>query len=972
MPDPIDRSPPGGSSTVAFESFGTGTPPRHASLPLFAPGQLLGGRYEVVRFVARGGMGEVYECHDRELGHRIALKTLRAEGIGNPAALERLKREILLARQVTHPNVCRIHDVGFHLAEPPLPFLTMELLAGETLETRIRRDGRLGLAEARPIVEQMAAALAAAHAAGVIHRDFKSQNVMLVDGRVVVTDFGLARAAAPDAEGALLSRPGVPFGTPAYMSPEQVVGDAVTSATDLYALGVVMFEMVTGSLPFSGDTPLATAFKRLDAPPPAPRTLVAELDPAWEAAIMRCLAVRPADRFPDAAAVVRALGEEPPRSRWRQRALVAVAVAAIVLVAAAGLLRRSPPAPPAPRRVVAVMGVRNGTGRAEVDWMKAALGEMVSAELAAGPELRAISGEAAARTRRELGLTEVDSPSAETLARIRGNLGADVVVTGSYVVLGTGEKSRVRVDLRLQDAATGESLGVVSAAGGQSELFELVSNMGADLRQRLGASPAPAGDRPSARAVLPRNPEAARLYAEGLARSREFEFAKARAALEKSVALEPSFPLAHALLAELLANDQRAARVEARRALDNAAGLPRELRLLVEARFAWATRDYARAAQIYLTLYTFFPDEIAYGYTLARAQIRAQRPREALATIEELQRRPGPAATDPMVDLVEARAASKLADRKRWQAAAARSAAKARARGAISVLADAEREEGEAWENLGEPARAAAAFETARAIYAKLGDPYGLAGALVAAGELDVGAGQFGAARALYEQALATYALLDDDYHLARTTVAVGIALWSEGRLAEARKSFEKALGLWSQVGDREGIAWSTNHLGLILDGEGDLTAAIAHYRQALSIHHEIGMRAGEAETSVNLAGALRERGELAAADEALVEPLAMWREMGDPSQVARTLAAVGDVARDRGDPARAERSYREAQAMAARADDRVTAAHQHLALAALALDDGRAAEAAGGARTAAETFRAAHADGEVSVADEV
>jgi eukaryotic-like serine/threonine-protein kinase len=973
MPDSGEgRSTAGNRSTVPFSIDIDALPP-DGSLPLFAPGQLIGGRYEVVRFVARGGMGEVYECNDRELGQRIALKTLRARGVGDPVALERLKREILIARQVTHPNVCRLHDVGFHSSEPQLPFLTMEFLAGETLETRIRRDGQMSAAEARPIVEQMAAALAAAHAAGVVHRDFKSQNVMLVDDRAVVTDFGLACIAAPPEDEARLTHPGAPFGTPAYMAPEQVAGEAITPAADLYALGVVMFELVTGSLPFSGGSPLELAFKRLNAPPPSLRSLVPSLDPAWDAAITRCLARRPADRFPDASAVLLALAQ-PPRRRWRRRlvAAAAVAVALIVAFTSAALLRPPPPDAAAPRRTVAVMGVKNATGRTDVGWIGAALDEMVSAELAAGEELRAVSGDAVARARRELGLTESDGLGDEMLARIRRRLGVDVVVTGSYVVLGTGEASRVRLDLRLQDAATGASLGVVSGAGGQNQLFETVSGMGPDLRRRLGASSPAATELQKVRAVLPRNREAARLYVEGLAHSREFEFARARAALEKAVALEPGFPLAHALLAELLSNDQRAARLEAQRALDSAAGLPRELHLLVEARHAWATRDYARAAKIYLTLHTFFPDEVEYGYTLARAQIRAQLPREALATIEELQRRPGPAQTDPMVDLVEARAASKLGDRKRWQAAAARAAAKARARGATSVLADAELEGGEALENLGEPVPAAAAFERARAIYAALGDRPGMANALVKVGDLRLGASDFDAARTVYGQVIPIYRLLEDDYRVARTTSQIGVTFWGEGRFTEARKSFEEAVGLWSGLGDREGVAWNTSHLGLMLDEQGDLTAATEHYRQALAIHREIGMRAGEAEASVRLANAQRERGELAAADEALAEPLAMWREMGDLNEVASTLAVIGDVARDRGDSAQALRSYEEAQSIARQVDDRILIGQLHVARATLALDEGRAAEAAAEARAAAETFRAIQADARTAVADEV
>ena len=218
----------------------------------FHPGALVAKRYQVIRFIARGGAGEVYEVEDLELHAKVALKTLRPEGAGDEALLARFRREINLARKITHPNVCRVYDLGLD----PSPrgwvtFLTMELLAGETLRRRIQRVGAMSTANALPIVEQLAAALAAAHAHGVVHRDFKSDNVILVEAdagdRAVVTDFGLARSAEVSG---LTTASGTLKGTPAYMAPEQVTGGAIGPWTDIYALGIVLYEMVTAELPF--------------------------------------------------------------------------------------------------------------------------------------------------------------------------------------------------------------------------------------------------------------------------------------------------------------------------------------------------------------------------------------------------------------------------------------------------------------------------------------------------------------------------------------------------------------------------------------------------------------------------------------------------------------------------------------------------------------------------------------------------
>src|SRR5262245_9879829 len=166
-----------------------------AEAPLLAVGDIIAARYRLSRLIARGGMGEVYEADDLELGTRIAIKTIRSERVGDPGAVTRLKQEILAARKVTHPNVVRLFDVGFHVLadQREVAFFTMELVAGATLEERIREAGRLALAEALAVARQIAAALDAAHAAGIVHRDLKSQNVIVTDDRVIVTDFGLAQ-----------------------------------------------------------------------------------------------------------------------------------------------------------------------------------------------------------------------------------------------------------------------------------------------------------------------------------------------------------------------------------------------------------------------------------------------------------------------------------------------------------------------------------------------------------------------------------------------------------------------------------------------------------------------------------------------------------------------------------------------------------------------------------------------------------
>jgi predicted ATPase len=255
-------------------------------------------------------MGEVYEAYDDDLCIPVALKTLHPDLSRERAALARLKLEVLLARSVAHPHVCRVYDIGHHgEGADAVWFLTMELLVGETLQERLRRTGPLLPSDAASLVEDMTVGLAAAHHAGVVHRDFKTANVMIVQRadreRAVVTDFGVARAARETVAGPKVADAIV--GTPAYMAPEQVRGEGVGPAADIYALGVVLYELVTGALPFSGGTPWDVAIRRLHENPRSPRTLVPALDEVWESLILRCLAREPRDRFARVEEVVDAL-----------------------------------------------------------------------------------------------------------------------------------------------------------------------------------------------------------------------------------------------------------------------------------------------------------------------------------------------------------------------------------------------------------------------------------------------------------------------------------------------------------------------------------------------------------------------------------------------------------------------------------------------------------------------------------------
>jgi serine/threonine protein kinase len=296
--------------------------PSSSAPAAFSKDDVVANRYRIVRPIGSGGTGEVYEALDTGLGVPVALKTLKPSVAGDAVQLERFRREIQSARKVTHANICRIFDMGVHSSGGRERFfLTMELLAGRSLAQRLETGDAFIPEEALPIIEQIAAGLQAAHVAGVVHRDLKPANVMLLAPptgqfapRTVITDFGIALS---DEQGEIrLTQSGELVGTPEYMAPEQGDLGPARPTTDIYALGLIIYEMLSKQRPFgSGATPLETVLLRRRQPPRPLRDFVPDLDPVWEATINRCLERGPERRFHSAAAVVAALhGEEPDPS----------------------------------------------------------------------------------------------------------------------------------------------------------------------------------------------------------------------------------------------------------------------------------------------------------------------------------------------------------------------------------------------------------------------------------------------------------------------------------------------------------------------------------------------------------------------------------------------------------------------------------------------------------------------------------
>jgi serine/threonine protein kinase len=291
------------------------------ALSALTQGSVIAGRYEVLSPLGRGGMGMVYKAHDRMLDETVAIKVLRSEFANTPEMAKRFRHEIKLARKVSHRNVCRIHEYG---EDEGVRWISMEYVEGTDIKQLAReKGGFLEADEAFDVAEQAADGLQAIHDVGIIHRDLKTSNIMRDGGgRVRLMDFGIAKSEATDrSTGGGLTSTGQIMGTPEYMSPEQCLGDKIDGRSDIYALGVAVYEIFTGTVPFRGDTPVATLFKHIQDPVPFEGPVAARIPLAAVPVLRKALAKNKADRFASA-------GDMAESLRWAHQKALSGEVAA--------------------------------------------------------------------------------------------------------------------------------------------------------------------------------------------------------------------------------------------------------------------------------------------------------------------------------------------------------------------------------------------------------------------------------------------------------------------------------------------------------------------------------------------------------------------------------------------------------------------------------------------------------------------
>ncbi|MGE5207428.1 MAG: tetratricopeptide repeat protein [Chlamydiota bacterium] len=693
--------------------------------------------------------------------------------------------------------------------------------------------------------------------------------------------------------------------------------------------------------------------------------------------------VREVDESPEAPRVEiqsRVEAESPPRpaagqSKSRFSLAWALVILGLLALAAGGGLRlyREHPSPfgvhatlvppavatvPA-RRSLAVLGFRNSSGRSEDEWISTAFSEMLNTELAAGNQVRMVSGEDVARARLESPLPDVASLSKPSLQRLRGQLGADLVVLGSYAALPSGDGERIRFDVRLQDTRTGEMLAAQSATGSTGDLFHLVGQLGAQLREDVGIAGLSQEEGGQVRASMAANPEATRLYAEGLNKLRTFDALGARDLLQKAIAADPGYALAHSALAQswsVLGYDLQA-RTEAKSAFELSGHSSRRDQLLVEARYRELSRELPAAIEIYRTLWNFFPDDLEYGLRLAAVQAESDHGKDALLTVVRLRRLPEPENQDPRIDLAEAKAAESISDFARTLQATSAAAAKAEAQGSRLILAEALRQQGYAYQRLGRPADAIVAFEKARTLWAGAGNQYGVASALHMIALAQYYRGDFEAASQSFEGALEVFRRIGALEGVASCSHNFAMLLHDQGKLQQAKGYLDTALRIQRSISDERGVAADLDDMGNVLLGMGDLPAAARVKQQAVQTFHSLGNRFGEAIALTNLGEVLFAQGEISAADQKFQESLALKQQIGYKPGLGYCWMDLATVmlARDRLGDARS--LTLRAIALRQQLNNEFDTAVSRLQLAEIALEQGNAAEAESLATSAAAVF---------------
>ncbi|MGB3862305.1 MAG: protein kinase, partial [Candidatus Aminicenantaceae bacterium] len=620
---------------VPSEAFLSRTKTLLTPLQELSRGSIFAGRYEILEELGEGGMGKVYRVVDKKINEEVSLKLIRPEIAADKNTIERFGNELKLARKIAHRNVCKM----YHLSEEEgTHYIVMEYVRGENLKGMIRMMGQMSPGQIVSIAKQVCKGLAEAHNLGVIHRDLKPQNIMIDrGGNVRIMDFGLARLLR--AKG--ITGAGVMLGTPEYISPEQAETKDVDHRADIYSLGVILYEMVTGRLPFEGETAISIAMKHKSEAPQDPSKYNPQIPQELSSVILKCMEKDPENRYQSAREIhnelenieqnfptsERVVPRKTPVTskeitvRFSLRKLfipVLVFLATIIVgVIIWQLLPKEEAIPfPSDKPSLAVMYFKNNTGDVSLDHWRSALSDLLITDLSQSRYIRILSGERLFYILRQLGQQEATTYSSDILREVASRGRVEHILVGSFM----RAADKFRINITLQDATSGELLSSESVEGmGEESFYAMVDELTRKIKANFELSRQEVVDDIDKEVITitTSSPEAYKFYSEGRKLHLETEYMRSLASMQKALKIDPDFAMAYRSAAMSFSNMGATAawRTNIEKAFELRYRVSERERYIIEGdyyRTSWRTNN--KTMEAYLKLLELYPED-AIGNT---------------------------------------------------------------------------------------------------------------------------------------------------------------------------------------------------------------------------------------------------------------------------------------------------------------------------------------------------------------------
>ena len=884
--------------------------------PILETGAVLGGRYQILNILGVGGMGAVYQALDIELNRTIALKVIRPDLAGNQAIIDRFKQELILATQVTHRNVVRIYDLG---EADGMKFITMEFVEGQDLRSLIHERTKLAPDEAVEILRQVCMALEAAHAVGVIHRDLKPQNIMRDNnGRIVVMDFGLARTLGGDG----MTQSGALVGTMEYMSPEQALAQELDQRSDIFSLGVIFYELLSGAIPFRADSALASLIKRTQERVVPVSDLDATIPAPISAIVSRCLERDVEVRYQSATELLadldawqgkRPLSHAPSSARHtlsklgrKTNPMMLAGSGALALLLALGVgayLVFRPSGSPGSKSGVAyqtpaltltAVPLRNASGDPKLDWLGAYVADTLSTDIGESSQLHTLPSARLHQVLADLQLVPGEAIDPDTLAHIVQLTNTDIAVSGQYIRLG----EQIQINATVQDVKHDRTTTVTATASNEQNLPAAIDSLADQVRKSLNFSSNQV-DQLKAQAFKPssKSIEALRAYDQGIDFMRIGKNIDAGKAFQAAVNADPQFALAYSDLSQSqeALGHQADAEQSSRQAseLANTEGLPQLEKMLIDANRANILEDKKKAIGLYESVAHAMPGNLDVQTALGALYAETgdyDKARRIFANI---------LSSDAKNVVALWRAGYVELASGRFQAAL-----EPLAQGEILTNSTGNQEHhavillamGVAYRFLNRNEEALRYFGDSIAISEKIGQKRAEASALVDTAQVQGITGNQEAALGNLKKAVALYQEIGSSKEAGDALIDLGDVYLTRGANDEALKQYREALQIERDAGDQNRESLCLNNIGSISLAKGDTESAFTYFQRALELGEKINAPLRIADPLLGLGQAYTVTGRYDDALASLKRALDTYRSNGEPVGAASAERQIGLV----------------------------------------------------------------------------